>query len=63
MYLDGKTAEMQKRSRLAKLGMMLVHCCLRCLEKCARYITESAYILIAVEGSEANSGHRPRWLA
>ena len=50
MYLDGKTAEMQKRSRLAKLGMMLVHCCLWCLEKCARYITESAYILIAVEG-------------
>ena len=30
--------------------MIAVHCCLWCLEKIARYLTEAAYIMIAIEG-------------
>ena len=30
--------------------MKVVHCCLWCLEKCVRYITMNAYIMIAIEG-------------
>ena len=30
--------------------MAVVHCCLWCLEKCARYLTYSAYIMISIEG-------------
>ena len=47
MYVDRKTAEMQKNTRMARIMMCIVHCCLWCLEKVLRYITEQAYILIA----------------
>jgi hypothetical protein len=50
MYVDSKTAELQKDNRWAKIIMAVVHCCLWCLEKCARFLTYSAYIMISIEG-------------
>ena len=50
MYVDQKTSELQKSQKIVKILMCLVHCCLWCLEKCARFITMSAYILTAIEG-------------
>ena len=49
-YIDQKTTELQKSNRAIKILMICIHCILLCLEKVARFITESAYILIAVEG-------------
>ena len=50
MYVDEKTSQLQKTNRAVKILMKAVHCVLYCLEKFARYITEAAYILIAIEG-------------
>ena len=50
MYIDSKTAELQKDNRWAKILMAAVHCCLWCLEKCARFLTYSSYIMISIEG-------------
>jgi choline transporter-like protein 2/4/5 len=51
MYIDSKTAELQKNNRWAKVVMAVVHCCLWCLEKCARFLTYSAYIMTSIEGN------------
>jgi hypothetical protein len=50
MYIDQKTAELQQSNRAVQILMKVVHCLLLCLEKVARYISESAYIMIAIEG-------------
>jgi hypothetical protein len=46
-----KTQELQKNNIGVKILMKCVHCLLWCLEKCARYITMQAYIMIAIEGN------------
>lgn len=50
-YVDLKTQELQKNNIGVKILMKCVHCLLWCLEKCARYITMQAYIMIAIEGN------------
>eukprot|EP01051_Picozoa_sp_SAG22_P012637 SAG22_NODE_1333_length_4674_cov_5.765319_2_plen_183_part_00 len=50
MYIDAKTAELQKQHLWVRVVMKLVHCCLWCLEKCLRFLVSSAYILVAIEG-------------
>ena len=50
MYIDRKTAELQQSNRAVKILMVGVQCCLWCLEKVARYISNAAYIMIAIEG-------------
>jgi choline transporter-like protein 2/4/5 len=50
MYIDSRTADMQKSSKAMKMLMVGAHCMLWCFEKVARYITESAYIMVAIEG-------------
>eukprot|EP01050_Picozoa_sp_SAG11_P010124 SAG11_NODE_997_length_6241_cov_7.990557_2_plen_1284_part_00 len=50
MYIDAKTQELQKNNRAVLILMKVVHCCLYLLEKCVRYITMNAYIIIAIEG-------------
>ena len=50
MYIDRKTAELQQSNRAVKILMIGVQCCLWCLEKVARYISNAAYIMIAIEG-------------
>ena len=56
MYIDSKTAEMQKNNRWARVIMAVTHCCLWCLEKCARFLTYSAYIMISIEGVHSTEG-------
>ena len=51
MYIDHKTSEMQKNSKIVMILMKVVHCCLWCFEKCVRFITTNAYIMTAIEGT------------
>jgi hypothetical protein len=50
MYVDKQTQNLQKANKAAMIAMKLIHCCLWCLEKIARYISNAAYIMIAIEG-------------
>ena len=50
MYIDKQTQSLQEGNAAAKIAMKCVHCCLWCLEKIARYISNAAYIMIAIEG-------------
>ena len=50
MYVDQQTQQLQKGNKAAQIAMKLIHCCLWCLEKIARYISNAAYIMIAIEG-------------
>jgi len=50
MYLDQKTKGLQEKNILLKIAMKVVQCCVCCLEKCLKFITRNAYILVAMKG-------------
>jgi choline transporter-like protein 2/4/5 len=49
-YIDHKTQGLQESNILIKIGMKCVQCCLWCMEKCLKYISKSAYVMIAMQG-------------
>ena len=49
-YIDRKFKETQSMNPLVKCGFKCCHCCLFCLEKCMRYISRNAYILVINRG-------------
>jgi len=50
MYLNEHTKDLQKKDMLLRLVMKCVAFCLMCLEKCLKFITGTAYVLIAIKG-------------
>ncbi|KAG1693828.1 hypothetical protein DVH05_022930 [Phytophthora capsici] len=50
LYLDHQTKDLQKSNVVLKVVMKIVQCCLWCLEKCLRFLSKNAYILIAMKG-------------
>eukprot|EP00644_Phytophthora_capsici_P001938 jgi/Phyca11/6833/fgenesh1_pm.PHYCAscaffold_14_\ len=50
LYLDHQTQDLQKSNVVLKVVMKIVQCCLWCLEKCLRFLSKNAYILIAMKG-------------
>ena len=50
MYIDKQTTALQKQNKLVRVLMKVLHCCLWCLEKCLKFITKNAYIMIALFG-------------
>ncbi|KUF93092.1 E3 ubiquitin-protein ligase [Phytophthora nicotianae] len=50
LYLDHQTKDLQKSNLVLKVAMKIVQCCLWCLEKCLRFLSKNAYILIAMKG-------------
>ncbi|KAJ0410009.1 hypothetical protein ATCC90586_000868 [Pythium insidiosum] len=50
LYIDHQTQDIQKSNLIAKVLMKVVQCCLWCLEKCLRFLSKNAYILIAMKG-------------
>jgi len=50
MYLDNQTKGLQQSNFALKVAMKIVACCLWCLEKCMKYISKNAYIVVAVTG-------------
>ncbi|KAI9986027.1 hypothetical protein PInf_024868 [Phytophthora infestans] len=50
LYLDHQTKDLQQSNLVLKVVMKIVQCCLWCLEKCLRFLSKNAYILIAMKG-------------
>jgi hypothetical protein len=50
IYIDQQTKNLQKTNIVLKIAMKVLHCCLWCLEKCMKFITKNAYIIISMEG-------------
>lgn len=49
-YIDHKTKNLQQANIAIRIFMKCIQCCMWCLEKCLKYISKSAYILIAMKG-------------
>jgi len=49
-YIDQKTKKLQRANPLVMIFMKCVQCCMWCMEKCLKYISKSAYIMIAMKG-------------
>lgn len=49
-YINKNTKNLQKKSCIIRALMCCVRCCMWCFEKCVKYITRSAYIIIATQG-------------
>ena len=43
---------MQEGNAMAKFAMCFCKCCLWCFEKCIKYLSYNAYILVATRGKE-----------
>lgn len=50
LYIDHQTQGVQKSNLVVKVMMKVVQCCLWCLEKCLRFLSKNAYIMIAMKG-------------
>ncbi|OQR93079.1 choline transporter-like protein [Achlya hypogyna] len=50
MYVDKQTKSLQQSNLAVKVAMKVVACCLYCLEKCLKFISKNAYIMIAMKG-------------
>ena len=50
-YVSRKTKGAQGKNALLKCVFKILNCCLYCFEKCVRYVSRKAYIVIAIKGS------------
>ncbi|RHY61663.1 hypothetical protein DYB30_001469 [Aphanomyces astaci] len=50
MYVDRQTKQLQQSNVAVKVALKAVACCLWCLEKCLKFISKNAYIVIAMKG-------------
>ncbi|OQS06453.1 choline transporter [Thraustotheca clavata] len=50
MYIDRQTKQLQNSNLAVKVAIKIVACCLWCLEKCIKFISKNAYIMIAMKG-------------
>lgn len=49
-YIDKQTQGAQNANMVLKVVMKATHCCLWCLEKCLKFLSKNAYIMIAMKG-------------
>ena len=49
-YIEQQTAELSENSRAVKCLLCAVHCCMWCFEKCVKYLSENAYVMVAIDG-------------
>jgi len=49
-YLDHKSKDLQNKNVLIKYLFKCLACCLWCFEKCVKYVSTNAYILVAMKG-------------
>ena len=49
-YIDKHTKSWQDKSKCLKCMFKVVHCCLCCFERCIKFISKNAYIMVAMEG-------------
>ncbi|DBA04865.1 TPA: hypothetical protein N0F65_006867 [Lagenidium giganteum] len=50
LYIDHQTQGVQQSNLMVKVAMKVVQCCLWCLEKCLKFLSKNAYIMIAMKG-------------
>ncbi|RLN88348.1 hypothetical protein BBJ28_00000684 [Nothophytophthora sp. Chile5] len=50
-YLDRNTKQLQQGNRIVRVAFLMVRCCLWCFEKCLKFLSKNAYIVIAMKGS------------
>ena len=50
MWVDEKTKDWQKKNKCFQNMFKVIHCLLKCFEKCLKYITVNAYIMVAMRG-------------
>ncbi|KAG7398559.1 hypothetical protein PHYBOEH_010833 [Phytophthora boehmeriae] len=50
-YLDRNTKQIQQGNRIVRVALLAVKCCLWCFEKCLKFLSKNAYILVAMKGS------------
>ncbi|TMW65022.1 hypothetical protein Poli38472_009189 [Pythium oligandrum] len=56
MYIDHQTQDIQRSNLVVKVLMKIVQCCLWCFEKCLKFLSKNAYIMIAMKGRSFCSG-------
>lgn len=44
------TKQLQQSNRVVKVAFLVVRCCLWCFEKCLKFLSRNAYIVIAMQG-------------
>jgi choline transporter-like protein 2/4/5 len=49
-YVDHKTKGLQRSNILIKVFMKAIQCCMCCLERLLKYISKSAYVIVAMQG-------------
>mmetsp|Transcript_2639 Transcript_2639/g.9149 ORF Transcript_2639/g.9149 Transcript_2639/m.9149 type:complete len:816 (-) Transcript_2639:260-2707(-) len=50
-YLNKQSAEAQKKSIVLRIFFKCIRCCLWCFEKCIKFLTAYAFIIVAMKGS------------
>lgn len=50
LYIDHQTQGIQKSNLVVKVAMKIVQCCMWCLEKCLKFLSKNAYIMVAMNG-------------
>lgn len=51
MALDKHTKQLQEKNKMVKYAMKCMQCCLFCLEKILKFITDYCYIYVAMQGT------------
>ena len=49
-YIDRKSKDVQKKNIVIRYVFKCLACCLWCFEKCVRYISINAYVIVAMKG-------------
>eukprot|EP00180_Rhodochaete_pulchella_P000291 Plantae.Rhodophyta-Rhodochaete_pulchella.ctg12043.p1 GENE.Plantae.Rhodophyta-Rhodochaete_pulchella.ctg12043~~Plantae.Rhodophyta-Rhodochaete_pulchella.ctg12043.p1 ORF type:complete len:282 (-),score=65.22 Plantae.Rhodophyta-Rhodochaete_pulchella.ctg12043:123-932(-) len=49
-YLNSKTQKLQQKNIVLKAVFCCVRCCLWCFEKCIKFLTNYAFVVIAIKG-------------
>ncbi|TYZ65010.1 hypothetical protein PybrP1_004108 [[Pythium] brassicae (nom. inval.)] len=50
LYVDHQTQGIQQSNTAVKVAMKAVQCCMWCLEKCLKFLSKNAYIMVAMNG-------------
>ena len=51
MAIDKHTKQLQEKNKMVKYAMKCLQCCMMCLEKVLKFITDYCYIYVAMQGS------------
>lgn len=62
-YIDKKTKNLQRANMAIMVAMKCVQCCMWCFEKCLKFLSRNAYILIAMKGNSfCSAAYQSFWL-